>query len=107
MSVTLAFKQFDTMRVIEAQFFADNQPANLNGASVLFCMGRTVSAPMEAVDPGVGRFRYTLQPGDTDLPGTWRGEFIVTTITGETQRVPSDGYLTMQITRAVCRRDDE
>lgn len=106
--MTFTIKQGDTAPALEATLIDPNgQPINLAGMSVTFCMGRHVRAPAEVVDAAEGRVRYEWQEGDTDRPGKWNAEFIVTTIAGESQRVPNAGYITVHITRAICGRDCE
>ena len=105
--MTYPIKQGSLSPPLEAQLTADGQPINLNGVTVEFCMGAHVRGPMEIVDAAEGRVRYHWQLGDTDRPGVWNAEFVVTTITGEPQRVPNSGYVTIEVERAVCGRDCE
>lgn len=103
--ITFHIKQGDTLPSLEATLVGpDGEPINLQGTSVTFCMGRSVRGPCEVVDAAQGRVRYVWQPGDTDEPGTWSAEFVVTNMAGETQRVPNNGYLIINIARAVCGR---
>src|SRR5690606_16671584 len=76
-------KTGDTLPVLEAQLFApDGTPLNLQGMQVRFRMGSYVDAPAEIVDGSEGRVRYRWRPGDTDVPGTHKAEFVVTTLGG-------------------------
>ena len=100
--ITFHIKQGDTLPVLEAQLFAsDGVPLNLQGVQVRFRMGRYVDAPAEIVDGSEGRVRYRWRPGDTDVPGAHKAEFVVTTLGGDVQTVPNSGYLTIVIERAV------
>ena len=100
--MTFHLKTGDTLPVLEAQLFApDGTPLNLQGMQVRFRMGRYVDAPAEIVDGSEGRVRYRWRPGDTDVPGTHKAEFVVTTLGGDVQTVPNSGYLTIAIERAV------
>lgn len=106
----IEIKQGNMVPAFEAQLFGPppgNEPINLQGAMVEFCFGRGHGGPCEIVDAANGRVRYEWQEGDTDDPGMWNGEFVVTFVSGHTQRVPSGGYVAVRITRAVCGRDYE
>ena len=95
-------KQGDTLPVLEAQLVAsDGHPINLQGMQVRFRMGRHVDAPAEIVDGSEGRVRYRWRPGDTDMPGAHKAEFVVTTLGGDVQTVPNSGYVMVMIERAV------
>src|SRR5690625_3541442 len=103
-------KQGNTVPAFEAQLFGpppDKAPINLQGATVEFRFGRGQGGPCQIVDAANGRVRYEWQEGDTNDPGAWNGEFVVTFISGHVQRVPSGGYVAVRITRAVCGRDEE
>ena len=50
-----------------------------------------------AADPDrLGRCTYAWQPGDTDTPGIFNGEIIVSW-GGRAQTFPTEGYFTVQI----------
>lgn len=103
----IEIKQGSTIPGFEAVLRdADGQPINLFNATVEFCFGRGRGGPCQIVDAASGRVRYEWQDGDTDDPGTWNGEFVVTMISGRVQRVPSGGYVPVRVTRAVCGRDE-
>lgn len=99
----IEIKQGSTIPGFEAVFVdSGGQPINLSNATVEFVFGRCRGGPCQIVDAAGGRVRYEWQEGDTDDPGTWRGEFIVTMVPGRVQRVPSGGYVSVRITRALC-----
>jgi hypothetical protein len=74
--------------------------ANLTGAlSVVFVFrlktaakSTAVSAAAIIVNPESGELRYTWQAGDTDVPGQYLGEFVVTFPEGE-QTFPTKGQI--------------
>ena len=87
----------------------DGQPVNLTSATVLFVMRATDSisgstpriqgAMQVATDQVANRGQVTYQwsAGDTDLPGSFAGEFVVTWPTGREQTFPTTGFVTVQI----------
>lgn len=106
--VDFEIKQGDTQPPLEADLQdGDGNPINLQGASVTLCLGRHLRAPVDIIDAAEGRVRYEWQPGDTDYPGEWNAEFVVTFAGGEAQRVPSDGFIRVRIGRSVCGRDSQ
>jgi len=82
---TAYIKQNDTSPTLDAILTdADGNEVNLTGATVQFHMkqiGSTtlkIDAAASLVDSAGGHVRYTLQPGDTDTPGSYQAEFQVT-----------------------------
>lgn len=98
MSAAFYIKQGDTLPFLEAQLFGpDGNPISLQGLEVGFRMGRHIDAPAEVVDAAQGRVRYRWQPGDTDIPGAHKAEFVFRTLGGDQQTVPNSGYIMVVI----------
>jgi len=55
------------------------------------------SRPAVIDDAVGGELSYPWQPGDTDLPGVFYAEFVVTWPIGRPQTYPPGGYLTIAI----------
>lgn len=104
---TFYIKQGDTLPAIEAILTGppdpldpehpDGRPIDLEHAQVRFQMGRYVDAPAEIVDSKKGHVRYSWMPGDTDVPGAHKAEFVVELPTGGRQTVPNSGYIMVVI----------
>lgn len=59
----------------------------------------TVQAACFIVDAATGQVRYDWQPGDTDTPGDFVGEFEVAWNDGTFETFPSDGFMCIKIGR--------
>lgn len=82
--------------------------ANIYGASV-----ELILRPVRSTEPTLhvwadnldndvggtnrGMVRYSWQPGDTDLPGGYFGEWRVTYAAGDVETFPDTGYFTLAI----------
>lgn len=87
----------------------DGNPVNLTSATVQFVMRATdavsgstplISGPMAvATDQQANRGQVTYQwvTGDTDLPGSFAAEFVVTWPSGHEQTFPTTGFATVQV----------
>jgi hypothetical protein len=100
--VDIYIKQGDTAPIVEAVLLDANQlPVDLSGATVVFRMAsRPGVAPIvdetaTIVDAGAGRVSYAWAAGDTDEPGTYLAEFVVTS--SEQQTFPNMRYLVVEI----------
>lgn len=105
--VDFFMKQGDTLPSIGATLFDDaGNPLNLSAATVAFSMadqdsGIVASGPAVVVDGPGGKVRYDWQVGDTDVPGVFRAEWIVT-FGGDLNiqvRVPNDSFHVVKITK--------
>lgn len=99
MGDTFYLKAADTAPVLEATLEdASGEPIDLTGASVGFAMieprnGATViDAGANVADAANGLVRYPWADGDTDTPGRYRAEFVVTYADGTVETFPNAGY---------------
>jgi hypothetical protein len=99
MGDTFYLKQSDTSPVLEATLEdGEGSPVDLDGASVDFQLseprnGSQVldeSATVHDGDNGV--VRYDWASSDTDTPGRFQGEFVVTYADGAVETFPNVGY---------------
>lgn len=83
--------QGDTEPALPAQLLDENgNPIPLTGLSITFNMGNTVKeSPVEIVDANQAQVKYSWKDGDTDKPGVWKGQFVITTGAGRQRTVPS------------------
>lgn len=44
-----------------------------------------------------GRLTYVWGPGETDTPGNYEAQFVLTFVTGKVQTVPKFGFINVQI----------
>lgn len=96
-------KQKDRLPKLRATLMDGNGPINLTGATVKVWFrlkaggeGSERSGNCTIIDPENGVVEYAWAAGDTDVPGDYYVEFVVT-ITGMTMTFPNDGYLSMTI----------
>ena len=88
---TFKIKQGDRRPYLEAQLVTRDEagevegPQDLTGATVVFTMKNKTDgsilideAPVTVVDSTEGMVQYEWEPGDTDLPGKYIGEFEAT-----------------------------
>ena len=102
-------KEGDQEPAIQATLQRDGQPYDLSNAQRVDIVIGTlrnppvVDAQATITDPSGGVVEYAWQPGDTDEPGTYRAEWVVTTDSGVEATFPSDGYKTVAIQPEVNR----
>ena len=98
-------KQDDLMPELTATLTdADDDVVDVTNATIRFHMRPKgsltpkVDAAATKVDEANGQVKYTWIAGDTDTPGDFLGEFEITWTSGsKPQRVPNEGYITIQI----------
>lgn len=102
-----SIKQGDTLPVLEATITkADGSALDLtNATAVVFRMRNVnarpagtfkVNAAATFVDKPNGIVRYTFTAADTNAPGSYAGEFVVS-FGGDQQTVPTVGYLAVSV----------
>lgn len=104
MAVDFEMKQHDTLPEI-AGTCADSEGniPNLAGASVRFIMTnkadgvKVIDRPAVIVDVPTAEVKFSWQPGDTDTPGTYKGEYEVTYSGGGVETFPNDRYINIKI----------
>jgi len=82
-----------------------NANVDLTGATVKFSMRSSRNPSVAAlslvtatiVDAPTGKISYQWAAGNTDTPGTYEGEFRVTPAAGDPFRVPTEGYIAINI----------
>ena len=105
MGDTFYLKASDTAPVLEATLTdASDSPIDLTGASVDFELVEPRNGPT-AIDAGAnvadasgGVVRYPWADGDTDTPGRYRAQFVVTYADGSVETFPNVGYHDVIIT---------
>ncbi len=81
----------------------DDGPVDLSHvAAVQFVMtdlkgAVKVNAPGVIFDAGAGIVEYAWAAADTDTPGEYEAEFVLTFDSGEVMRVPTDGYIIVRV----------
>jgi len=102
-------KEGDRDPAIEATLERDGSPYDLSDARrVDIVIGALrdppiVDAQTTITDAADGTVRYIWQLGDTDEPGTYRTEWIVTTPSGAEATFPDAGYEIVTIQPEVSR----
>ena len=103
--MTFELKEGDTSPFLDATIQdEDGNAIDLTGASVQirFKIADGHSNPTTAGasirDASTGKVRYEWQSGDTDAPGVYLAEWVVTTAGGETFTAPGNGYMKFEIT---------
>jgi len=102
-------KEGDLDPAIEATLQRDGSPYDLSTAQrVDIIIGAlrdppAVDAQATITDAANGVVEYAWQSGDTDEPGTYRTEWVVTTSSGAEATFPDDGYKTVTIQPEVNR----
>lgn len=95
-------KAGDTQASILTTLTDGRTPLSLVGATVQFRMapygGNVLRFTRNAVivDPVSRTVRYDWQAGDTNTPGIYQGEFVVTNA-GQVMTYPADGYYTIEV----------
>lgn len=101
----IVIKAGDTFPVLSVTIVNqdDDTPVDLTGATVVFRMapdsgGAIVLSATASVRDGVnGVLEYNWAPGQTDTPGRYRGEFIITMPSGKVMTAPNTSYLDVRI----------
>ena len=94
---------------IEATLERDGSPYDLSSAQrVDIVIGvlrdpPVVDAQATITDAAAGTVEYAWQSGDTDEPGAFRAEWVVTTSSGDEATFPDGGYKTVTIRPEVNR----
>jgi len=102
-------KEGDRDPAIKATLERDGPPYDLSSAQrVDIVIGAlrdppAVDAQATIIDAANGVVEYAWQSGDTDEPGTYRTEWVVTTASGDEMTFPDDGYKTVTIQPEVHR----
>lgn len=106
MTVDFYIKQGDTRPPFEVTLLdANRDPVDLTTATVQFRMStRAGAVPVideaaTVVDAPNGVVAYQWGAGDTDTPGTYLAEFVVTTASQET--FPNSRYLVVQVIQSL------
>lgn len=102
-------KRGDLNPPLRVQFFkADMTARDMTGlAGVNFMMGKPGATPIISVGPVTsvslveGILEYRWVAGDTDDPGEYRAEFIITTLDGKEETYPKDGYIVVEVVQDV------
>lgn len=101
---TFYIKRGDRLPAISTQITDSlDQPINLTGSSVLFVMrgpwdtSPAISSAATIVDAAQGKVRYDWTGTQTDVPGSFRGEFRVTFAGGSQQSFPTNGFIDIEI----------
>lgn len=106
---SFTIKQNDTAPSMRATLLdANSKPIPLAGASVVFNLRPKVPGDI-VVDEGAVNIldavkadvEYLWQPGDTEVPGLYNGEFRITFGDGSVESVPNDGHIDVEILAAV------
>ncbi|HXG46256.1 MAG TPA: BppU family phage baseplate upper protein [Methylomirabilota bacterium] len=101
---TAKIKQHDTARSLEDTLQFGGTAIDLTGCAVSCIIKHTESAitiyrEATIVDAPAGRVRFDIQPGDTDVAGTYRVEWEIVFPSGKVLTVPDDSYHTLHILR--------
>src|SRR5882672_1423989 len=83
---------------------------DVSGATIKFSMRASRSpttvkinqATGAIVDGPSGKIRYTPAGADTDTPGTYEGEFLISAVAGGPMRVPTDGWIPIVVEEKVA-----
>ena len=102
-------KEGDLAPAIKATLQRDGSPYDLSTAQrVDIVIGAlrdppVVDAQATITDAANGVVEYAWQSGDTDEPGTFRTEWVVTTSSGDEATFPDAGYKTVTVRPEVNR----
>ena len=103
MSYDVTLKRGDTRHAIRAVLKnTQGTPVNLTDCSVSFHMaplGRhpVINRRVDIHDAENGEVWVVFAPGETDITGAYRAEFLVAYGDGRKETFPSDGYISIQI----------
>lgn len=111
-------KSGDTVPPIRQILKSKGSILDLTDATVEFWMTLDLTSAAEnsiggacsVIDAEGGEVEYVWADGDTDVPGTYFGEFVVTTTVEEeeedpvvdVQRIPDHGWITIEVGRSVA-----
>jgi hypothetical protein len=100
---TFDIKRNDRLPQLRATLLDSTGAAiNLTGMTVTFKMrprdggALKVNQAGAVVSAGAGTVSYTWQAGDTDTPGIYDAEWVLTSVSGD-QTVPTAGYLVVTV----------
>jgi hypothetical protein len=105
-------KSGDTGPALPVTLYDGEAPLLLTGATVAMRMQPLgggpikVDKPATVVDALAGSVEYQWEAEDTDEPGEYEVEFVVTYAGGNTQTFPNDGYIAVEITPALSLPDN-
>lgn len=101
----IEIKQGDTRHAIQAILKkANGTPVNLSEASVRFLMGvgnRKIIEGYAQLTSTPGEVWYVFNDGETDKPGYYRAEFIVTYKDGKVETFPHDKAISVRINERI------
>lgn len=104
--VDFTIKENDTSPVLQRTLVDSAGTAvNLTGASVVFKMydqvraTQVVSAAATLDDAANGVVSYTWQAADTDVPGWYWVEFVVTYSDSSIEKFPNSGFISVKINK--------
>jgi len=81
----------------------DNNAVDVTGATIVFSMSdiggvvKVSEQSVTSVTEASGIVKYTWASGDTDTPGTYKGEFEVTFVSGAIQTYPNSSAEKLEI----------
>lgn len=104
MATDFTIKEGDRLPELEATLYgANDEVAPLNGSTVTFILSDKatgtllLNSPAVLVDADLGQVKYAWAIGDTDMAGSYRGEFEVTYGDGRRLTFPNDSYIDIKI----------
>lgn len=107
--MSFAIKQNDTSPAFSSTLEAPaGTPVDLTGATVQFKMTNRTTAAVKVdaveatiVDAAAGKVSYSWAVGDTDTPGFYNAEWIVTFANGQRRTFPAADYLVVHVWAAL------
>ena len=91
---------------------ADGAPVPLDADTVVhFVMVNetnivVVDSTVDVIDPAAAFVQYVWRRGDTDVPGSYKAEFIVVLPGDNPVTIPNDNVILITITPALPRREE-
>jgi hypothetical protein len=109
MAADIVFKQGDTAPIIKETFLnAGNENYNIEGSSVVFQMrALTSSTPVKLtgtvaiISGSKGEVTYSPSAKDTEVPGSYMANWLVTFSSGARMTFPTTGYLSVEIQESI------
>lgn len=98
-----SLKKHDTWPPLNATLSDANGPINLTAATTVKLIikptggGSAITGTCAVISAPAGTVRYTWATGNTDISGTYSGEFEITWSDGKIGTVPNEGYFTLEI----------